>query len=145
MGGTTPEHHVGYYTFMGIYDNLGIEPRTVGGYSDYVYLTVNEPGNIYTAFRGMVLDFGRLGTGVVMLCIGFIGSIASRHQVFSARWALVVYVGVSSFVVWTFVISFWAFTANLLGLAAFPIVQRVFCDRTVKLQKAKDDVEQSIN
>lgn len=115
----------GSYTWMGIFDQLGIEERVVGGFGDYLYLTPSEAANIYTMFRGLYLDFGWIGSGLFMFFAGIAGGLALKPlRVSSPFFAMSIYVAVSSLVGFAFVVSFWAFTANILALAVFPFLAR---------------------
>lgn len=116
----------GFYTFMGIFDNLGVADRIAGGYTQYIYLTGTEPGNIYTAFRGLVSDFGVFGSLSFMLVIGFLGGLALSSRVFSSRVGLAMYVSVVGFCAYSFVFSFWAYTSNLVAMIVLPFIYRMF-------------------
>lgn len=121
-----PKTVPGYYTFMGIYDNLGIAERRQGVYDQYVDLTRGEPANIYTTFRGLHHDFGAIGSGVLLFIIGLIGGRVSRAVVGSPYMSLPLYIGIMSFICYTFVISTWAYTSNIAALIALPLVLRHF-------------------
>lgn len=123
LAGWTPVHHVGYYTFMGVFDNLGIEPRVEGGFADFVSLAPGEAGNIYTAFRGLILDFGVVGTVFFMFSLGAISGLAVWTSVFPPRIALSVYVAVTGFIAWSLIFSLWAYTSVLVALVLLPALQ----------------------
>lgn len=126
------EHTPGFYTFMGLFDNLGVEDRVQGAYREFVYLTASEPGNIYTAFRGLVHDFGWLGCALFMIGVGVMGGAAIVGRAMSPRISAAVYIAVFGFVAWSFIISFWAYTANLAAFVALPLAMRAFCGTSQK-------------
>lgn len=109
----------GSYTFMGIFDLLGLESRVTGAFTDYLFLTPSEPANIYTLFRGLYLDFGWIGSGAFMLGIGITAGVAiAAHR----AWAIPVYVAITGLMAYAFVFSFWAYTANIVALLVLPFV-----------------------
>jgi oligosaccharide repeat unit polymerase len=115
----------GSYTWMGIFDQLRIEKRVVGGFGDYLFLTPTEAANIYTLFRGLYLDFGWVGSGIFMFLVGFAGGLSLKTlRMSSPLFAMSIYVAVSGLVCFAFVVSFWAFTANILALLIFPFLAR---------------------
>jgi oligosaccharide repeat unit polymerase len=63
----------GYYTFKSIYDALGGTKVFPPGFYDdfYIYKDMLST-NIYTAFRGLVQDFGPLGTLIFMYFFGLL-------------------------------------------------------------------------
>lgn len=117
----------GFYTLMGIFDNLGIAERVAGGYNEYLFLTNSEPGNIYTAFRGLVADFDFVGTAVLMLVVGLLAGLSIGGKFFSVRVGMAVYILTVGFCAYSFVFSFWAYTSNILAVVMLPFALRVFC------------------
>ncbi len=64
----------GRYSFSALYDLLGLAKNEYGVYTEYlVYDAEGSTTNIYTAFRQMIDDFGKLGSVVYMCVLGFIG------------------------------------------------------------------------
>ncbi|MEH3067208.1 MAG: O-antigen ligase [Aeromicrobium erythreum] len=128
----------GFYTLMGLYDNLGIARRVTGSYSEYYQLTGDEPGNIYTAFRGLLHDFGWIGALSFTFSAAFAGGMASSGRALPPAVSLSVYVGVSAFFAFSFVISYVSFTANIAALLLAPVLFRIF---TAREQSAKLESE----
>ncbi|WP_425998091.1 O-antigen polymerase [Caulobacter sp. DWR1-3-2b1] len=112
----------GYFTFTGVLDNLGIAQRVKGAYSEYIMLAPGEPGNIFTAFRGLITDFGPYGTGVFIFILAVLGAYALEAGRKGSIALLPVYVGVMCFVGWSFVYSFFAYTSHLLALMGAPLL-----------------------
>lgn len=113
----------GSYTWMGIFDQLGIEKRVVGGYGEYHNLTSSEAANIFTVFRGLYLDFGWIGSGVFMFVLGVLGGLSLKAlRRIGPFFAMSAYVAIMGFMAFAFVVSFWAFTANIVALLVFPIL-----------------------
>jgi oligosaccharide repeat unit polymerase len=120
-------HLPGYYTFMGIYDNLGIDSRTQGGFSGFVYLTADEPGNVYTAFRGLVEDFGLVGGGVFLAMLGFVAGQAYRGTTLSPSVRMMVFFLTYMWLVTSFIVSYWAFAGNIFAAFLVPLLVNLFC------------------
>lgn len=125
--GAQPEapHLPGFYTFMGIFDNLGIETRVAGAYTERILLTSLESSNIFTAFRGLYHDFGVAGTLVFILLVGVLGGMAITGGLGGPRVSLSAYVAVFGFVAWSPVVSFWAYTANIAATLMLPLALRL--------------------
>ncbi|RCW71118.1 oligosaccharide repeat unit polymerase [Marinobacter nauticus] len=69
----------GYYTFAAVYDLFGWDrlfPH--GGVYDDFYSDGFFKTNIYTVFRGFLLDFGIFATYVFSLCAGFVSALLFR-------------------------------------------------------------------
>jgi len=70
----------GYWTFMAIgkmvYPSYELPP---GYYSEYILYKDVLQSNIYTMFRGMIYDFGVLGSLVFMAAVGFIASFVYKR------------------------------------------------------------------
>lgn len=117
----------GSYTFMGIFDNLGIEDRVTRGYEEYILLTATEPANVYTAFRGLYYDFGALGSAIFLFVVGLTCGQTLREPS-SAFAYLSIYTLIMSFSAYAFVFSFWGFASNIFAAAIFPFVAHYVFD-----------------
>lgn len=74
----------GRFSFSSLYDLLGIHKNQLGIYD--VYLRVSSAdyeleGNIFTAFRQLMDDFGVFGTIIVMILFGVISNIFFRRAI----------------------------------------------------------------
>lgn len=124
---STEQHAPGFYTFMGIFDNLGLEERVTGGYSEYLMLAPGETSNVYTVFRGMMHDFGFLGAGIAIVAIGLLAGACTGKGFFGPRVAMGLYVGIGAFCLAAPAISFWAFTSNILAVMSIAPALKYFC------------------
>jgi oligosaccharide repeat unit polymerase len=109
----------GYYTFTGLFSLLGIRERGEGIFTDYVDVGIGEFSNVYSVFRGLVLDFGVMGTGVVMTLLGFTGTIAFQYVRSGRVFAIGVLLAVYAFVLWSPIVSFYAYTAHIAAIALY--------------------------
>ncbi|WP_026897731.1 O-antigen polymerase [Daejeonella oryzae] len=69
----TSNYYMGFYTLTSFFKMLGAEKVTSPGVYDefFVYKDLLE-SNIYTIFRGLIMDFGMPGSLVFMLVMGFL-------------------------------------------------------------------------
>lgn len=66
----------GYYTFMSIFNLFGsLKSVPPGVFDEYFYLGETLKTNIYTHYRGLILDFGLVGSCVVMLFAGMLSNL----------------------------------------------------------------------
>lgn len=73
------EYYFGFYTFMSLYKILDIGKEIyipLGYYDEYYYFKDLLKSNIYTLFRGTILDFGIFGSFVLSLLFGFLMSLS---------------------------------------------------------------------
>ncbi len=119
-----PPRPPGFYTFMGVFDNLGIAPRVAGAFQEFANLAPGETTNVYTAFRGLIEDFGLIGSLGFVAVVAFLGGVSVVPGALSARVALALYVGTASFFAFSFVVSFVAYTSNVAALLLFPFLSR---------------------
>ena len=120
-------------TFFGIFNGIGLAKRQTGIYRDLVYfgrLDKTMRSNVYTIFRMLIDDFGKIGALVFLVLLGFASSkaiifIQKRKMVFLSQTFLV---AVYSYVMWGFVASIWAYTSILcaygLAFIIFSILQK---------------------
>ena len=125
-GNANADTVAGYYTFMGVYDNLGIATRQDLTYADFVSLARGEPANVYTVFRGLFHDFGALGSGIFLALVGLVGGFVAWSSRPNAYIRMSIYVGIMTFMACAFVVSSWAYTSNIAAMVALPFVVRYF-------------------
>lgn len=122
---------LGGYTLYGLSDSLGLMERVQGVYSDYfVYGMTNA--NIYTAFRGLIVDFGYVGALVLH---GLMGAVVAKvvlnlkyHRKSStgSQWMLVV---VYSFILFSFTVSIFSYLSLVFALILFAIFCKLIQSR----------------
>lgn len=67
----------GFYTFMSIFKLLGTSKIAPAGvYDEYYYFEDLLQTNIYTHYRGLILDFGIFGSMILMLLAGALSNAA---------------------------------------------------------------------
>jgi oligosaccharide repeat unit polymerase len=71
-----PEMQVGFYTFMGIFQTFGdMRPVPLGVYDEFYIVSGLLETNVYTAFRGLISDFGFLGSLIIAALSGFFANV----------------------------------------------------------------------
>lgn len=93
LGGASSLHYddvsapVGYYTFGVLFNLFGVEvDLPEGTFGEYFSQDDVLAGNIYTMYRGLILDFGVAGSLLFMSCIGLAFGQLFRRCRYS-RWA----------------------------------------------------------
>jgi oligosaccharide repeat unit polymerase len=64
---------LGFYNFGGIYSQLGLKERSVGIYSDSIFVSPSWDTNVYTVYRGILQDFN-VFSYALMLIVGMLTS-----------------------------------------------------------------------
>lgn len=68
----TSHYYYGYLTFTTFFNKIGIHyDRTIGVYDEFNLSDGGMESNVYTIFRGLVMDFGLLGALIFILLLGF--------------------------------------------------------------------------
>jgi oligosaccharide repeat unit polymerase len=60
----------GQYSFSGLLGRLGLAERQAGIYSSVVMPTTGDLSNLFTAFRGLLQDFGAAGSVLLLFVLG---------------------------------------------------------------------------
>ena len=122
----TIDLYLGARTFNGISNLLGILVRKQGVYTDF-FVDGFWRTNVYTAFRGIIDDFGRIGGLIFMYVGGFIAGVA-YGKVKNNRSNILWYVVLSAnyfFIFYSFMISPWSYTSLILVFILMAIVLNV--------------------
>lgn len=112
----------GAFTFGGIFELLNLQERLPGIYEENIQMTVGGvivESNIFTAFRGLIQDFGYLGAIAGLFLIGFCGGSAfrsaARGQIAAAPWLAAYYM----FAIWSPIGSFAVYNTILAAYLLF--------------------------
>lgn len=112
---------VGSNTYMAIPSFLGIVETQQGVYETLVL----GYGNVFTAFRGVIMDFGRIGGLVYMVACGAIVTVAFNQMLSNrARANVVSKCIVVSMYFWggySFIISPWIYSSYVIMMVVFGI------------------------
>lgn len=116
----TVEYGFGSNTFIGIFNVLGLSERIQGVYSEYVNVE-GFSANIYTVFRGMIEDFGVMGSVLFFVIIsGIISfayySLAKKNHIYISSFILL---NGYFFIFYGFIISSWSYISYILAMILF--------------------------
>lgn len=110
----------GGMTFLGISSSLGILNRVQGVYTSLM----GTSSNVYTAFRGIITDFGMVG-GVIALTVIAVFSGASEEYIRLKNGISVISITILSctffFMTYGFIISPWTYMSYILAIVLFII------------------------
>lgn len=71
----------GFFSFIALFHLLGSNKEVPPGvYDEYYFTDGANPGNLYTVFRGLITDFGLLGSIVAMVLAGYVMNAIYRHM-----------------------------------------------------------------
>jgi oligosaccharide repeat unit polymerase len=113
------EYTYGAKSFFGVSNALGILERLDGIYQEWIPFGKDGfkgESNVYTVFRVLVEDFGPAPSCLVMLLLGGISSIVMQNLNAKKNIYLnqILMVAIYSYIMWSFVTSFFAYTSYLV-------------------------------
>jgi oligosaccharide repeat unit polymerase len=115
----------GFRTFWKAYEYLGVQEHPESS-----IFVEESSSNIFTAFRGLLEDFGPLGSCLVMFVLGFVGSIGYRNVVAGRASSLPVLIFVFAYGLLSTSFSLFTYNAPNVAMALFCVY---FLMRTVFL------------
>lgn len=108
---------LGGKTFYGITNTLGILERTAGVFTEFCQIsTTGSYTNVYTVFRIFIEDFGKIGTPIFVMFMGYLTTHIYNN--FIQKKNLVVntslYFMICFFIGWSFVMSIFAYATYII-------------------------------
>lgn len=109
-------------TFIGLFDLIGISNREQGVYNNFIVVK-NSTTNIFTVFRGLITDYGSVGTIVFIFiftsitCYCYYKAAFSRHTIICQFFLLSYYF----FTFYSFIVSIWSYNSFNLCFILFII------------------------
>lgn len=100
----------GYYTFSTLFSQLGSHKVMPPGLFDEYYRFGDLlTGNVYTMFRGLILDFGFIGSVLFMLASGFLLHWSYQSMLRNRRptFTVAVFILMMAYFYMSFVVSIW--------------------------------------
>jgi oligosaccharide repeat unit polymerase len=123
----TDKHEIyfGFYTFMPIFEILGSSITVPDGvYDEYFYFSDVFTTNIYTVFRGVILDFRLIGSIVFWFILGLVAHLSyyflltKKMPIFSAPFFVVLF----GFYYTSFIISLFIWASIGASLALLSLI-----------------------
>ncbi|WP_165971206.1 O-antigen polymerase [Luteimonas terrae] len=127
--GETPSPALGYYSFTGIFDTLGIRERETGLYTNFVDLGDGSQGNIFTVFRALIDDFSLGGAFLAIFLFGIASSLAISLCRRKSLGGLAMLAIIYPYVMFSSFTSFYSFLGHIVAAAAFTFYLSVFCKK----------------
>ncbi|CCQ10276.1 putative integral membrane protein [Pseudoalteromonas luteoviolacea B = ATCC 29581] len=123
--------NLGASSFAGLFDLLGVSYRKSGVY-ELVQIGNNRVTNVYTAFRGLVEDFGVVGSVLILIFIGVIISLSFVDNVYRSfiRYFGLMFIFIFS---WSFVISPFIYNTILFSFVLYSVLSHKFL--LIKLER----------
>jgi hypothetical protein len=116
LWGLVPD--LGRWTLPGIFDFLGLGARQVGIYTNKVIIE-GCPSNLYSAIRGLIMDFTLPGA----ILITFLGGVLSNHvfekTLKSQKWAMGLLPMIYGWILFSPVVSVFSYNSITLSFAIF--------------------------
>lgn len=126
--GNQPGYTLGQYTFIAFFDLLGIVNQKQGIYNDIVYVSLNYGTNVFTAFRGLISDFGVIGGLVFIMLLGIISGYAYYTLLKSRKREILPKLILSMvyfFVFYSFIVSIFSYLSYIIAFFIFVIYLKI--------------------
>lgn len=106
-------HDMGYNTFMAVFNFIGIGTKKQGVYE----LLPGATSNVFTGYRGVIMDFGLIGGIIFYALLGLLSGIASSKIKYSQKslFSMFFLMSVYFFNFYSFLISPWIYTSYILA------------------------------
>lgn len=114
------DYQLGINTYMTVFKTLGFVTRTQGVYDVFV----PGYGNIFTAFRGIISDFGVLGSLIYCFIRGAVTQICLSFLVSNRQYPVLpamLFVCAYFWNLYSFIISPWIYTTYILAIIGFGV------------------------
>lgn len=105
---------LGIYTFAGPAEVLGLA-ASKGGVYEMAYIGSGRYSNVFTALRGMILDFGMFGSFVMIFLFSFLYGETVKARNFHFWTTFFISISLWTFFSWAFVVSPWNYSSLIAG------------------------------
>jgi len=112
------EYKFGINTFAGPMEVFGLSTRETGFFADFAQIGPSQT-NIYTAFRGLIEDFGIIGTVILCFCAGYISSLSFQAVLRGKIMWVVPLSAFYTFALFSPLLSIFAFNSIALAFLIF--------------------------
>lgn len=112
---------LGKYTYIGILNSLNLVEREQGLYHDIVIFSKGGWTNVYTAFRGILTDYGIIGSLFVLLTLGFFSGYLFRKAIKSkaSAFEIALLANVYFSIFYSFIVSSLTYSSYILAFVIF--------------------------
>ncbi|MGG3689498.1 O-antigen polymerase [Caldifermentibacillus hisashii] len=113
---------LGGYTFLAIYDMLGLATREQGVFKEMIYFDNGLFTNVFTAFRGVINDFGIIGALIFIMLFGFVAGYCfnillsnKKQKIIATTFLTMTYF----FILHSFTVSPWSYLSYIFSFLIF--------------------------
>jgi oligosaccharide repeat unit polymerase len=113
---------MGAFTFAGVFEALGLRPRIGGLYEEIMEIGVGDltsDTNLYSAFRGLIQDFGIPGTALTLFVVGMFAALAYGSVGRGNRRGVPLLASFYCFALWSHVVSFTVYNTLIAAYVLF--------------------------
>lgn len=118
------DYTLGGYTFLAIFNTLGLAVRNQGVFNDITYNLTGNGTNVYTVFRGIISDFGVVGGLIFFMIIGLFSGYSfkkvsqGKKKTISSRLILT---ATYFFIFFSMIVSPWTYNSYILAFVIFAL------------------------
>lgn len=112
---------LGEYTFGGLFQLIGLGKREMGIYG-YVPIGGGRETNVFSALRGLVMDFGPVGAVGVVALLGYSAGASHRHVRRGNILAIPALTAAYGFTLWSHVASIATYNTIIVAFAGFALL-----------------------
>ncbi|GAB6467725.1 MULTISPECIES: O-antigen polymerase [Bacillus] len=112
----------GKYTFIGLLESIGFSIREQGLFTDVVHVANGMYTNVFTVFRGIILDYGIIGGLLFFLIFGMISGYVYKNVLSKRKnkvFAKVALASIYFFIMHSIFSSAWTYVSYILIFPAF--------------------------
>jgi oligosaccharide repeat unit polymerase len=116
------DYSLGEYTFIGLFNAMGLSVRRQGLYTDVLLLSNGMYTNVFTAFRGIIQDYGIIGGLIFYMIFGVSAGYFFQCALIGKRRnviARVVLVSSYFFILHSLFSSAWTYVSYILAFVVF--------------------------
>lgn len=113
---------LGAFTFAGVFEALGLQPRMLGLYEEIVEIGVGDltsDTNLYTVYRGLIQDFGLPGTILTLFVVGMVSAMAYGSVGRGSQRSVPLLASFYCFALWSHVVSFTVYNTLIAAYLLF--------------------------
>ncbi|MGY3703533.1 O-antigen polymerase [Vagococcus martis] len=131
-----PPNGIGKYTFLGIYNTLGLTVRDQGVFNEFVYIN-GTTTNVYSFFRSLIMDFSVVGAFLFILLFTILATIAYKSLINKVNiyFSIFILFNYYFFTMFNFT-SIWTYSSYILMLILILVYSKMII-REIKNVKEK--------
>lgn len=125
----------GERTLFGVLRWFGVGSREQGLYREFVTFDDKTSSNVFSIYRGLIEDFGWMGSLIFLGITGFVSGWAYERVARGSTWWMAMLCAGYVTIGWSPVVSPWIYTTLVASVAMFQISLIICCRGTVALTR----------